>query len=74
MSNQMVQEILQMKMRGMSPMQARQQLAQHYPQLGQAAPFMQGQTPQQIDAIARNTARSLGLNPQQILQGLMGRR
>ena len=70
----MVQEIVQMRMRGMSPLQARQQLAQRYPQLGQAAPFMQGQTPQEIDAIARNTAQSMGFNPQQILQGLMSRR
>ena len=74
MNNPMVQEIIQMRMRGMSPMQARQQLAQRYPQLGQAAPFLQGQTPQEIDAIARNTAQSMGLNPQKILQGLMGRR
>ena len=49
MNNPMVREIVQMRMRGMTPLQARQQLAQRYPQLGQAAPFMQGQTPQEID-------------------------
>ncbi len=74
MNNPIVKEIIQMRMRGMSPMQAKAQLMQKYSQFGQAAPFAQANTPQQIDAIARNTAQSMGLNPNQILQGLMYRR
>lgn len=67
----MVAEVLRMRAMGMSPLQARQQLVQMYPQLGQNQQFMQGQTPQELDGIARNMAQSMGMNPQQMLQSLM---
>ena len=67
----MVAEVLKMRMMGMSPLQARQQLAQMYPQLGQNPQFMQGKTPQEMDGIARNMAQSMGLNPQQKIQSVM---
>lgn len=67
----MVIDILKMRMMGMTPIQARQQLMQMYPQLGQNPQFMQGKTPQEIDRIAQNTAQSMGMDPQQMLQSLM---
>lgn len=72
MNNPLMQEIMRMRMQGMTPMQARQQLAQRYPQLSQAQPFMQGQTPQEIDAIAKNAAQSMGLNPMQMMAQIQG--
>lgn len=74
MNNPMIADILRMRAQGMNPLAARQQLVQRYPQLGQMAPFMQGQSPQEMDQIARNAAQSMGLNPQQMIaqiQGLM---
>ena len=67
----MVAEVLKMRMMGMSPLQARQQLVQMYPQLGQNPQFMQGKTPQEMDGIARNMAQSMGMNPQQMIQSMM---
>ena len=67
----MVAEVLKMRMMGMSPLQARQQLVQMYPQLGQNPQFMQGKTPQEMDGIARNMAQSMGMNPQQMIQSVM---
>ena len=67
----MVAEVLKMRMLGMSPLQARQQLAQMYPQLGQNPQFMQAKTPQEMDGIARNMAQSMGMNPQQMIQSVM---
>lgn len=67
----MVADVIRMRAMGMTPIQARQQLMQMYPQLGQNQQFMQGQTPQEIDRIAQNTAQSMGMNPQQMLQNFM---
>lgn len=70
MSN-MVAEVLKMRMMGMSPLQARQQLAQMYPQLAQNPQFMQGKTPQEMDGIARNMAQSMGMQPERMIQSVM---
>ena len=72
MNNPILMDIMRMKAQGMTPMAARQQLIQRYPKMRNMQPFMQGQTPQELDAIARNTAQSMGLDPQQMLANIQG--
>ena len=71
MSNIILAEIMRMRAQGMTPMAVRQQLARQFPQL-QNSPFMNAQNPRDLDVIARNTAQSMGLDPQQIISGVQG--
>lgn len=68
MQNPMVQEIIRMKQQGMGPQQAFQQLAQKYPQFQQAAPFLSGKTPQQMDQTAQNALQQSGVDPNAVAQ------
>lgn len=72
MNNPMISEIMRMRAQGMNPIAARQQLAQRFPQLRKSAPFMQAQSAQELDVIARNTAQSMGLDPQQMISNIQG--
>jgi len=74
MRNNLMMELMMLKQQGMDPASAMQQLAQRYPQFQQALPYLQGKTPQQMDATGRNFAQSMGLNPMQMISQLMGRR
>lgn len=64
--NNLLAEVLRMKAQGMSPMAARQQLMQRFPKL-QASPFANANNPREIDVIAQNTARSMGIDPQELI-------
>ncbi len=66
--NPIVQEIMRMKQQGMSPQAAFQQLAQKYPQFQQAAPFLAGKTPQQMDQTAQNALQQSGVDPNAMAQ------
>lgn len=72
MPNMMIAEIMRMRAQGMTPMAARQQLIQRFPQVRQSSPFMSARDPRELDVIARNTAQSMGLDPQQMLSGIQG--
>lgn len=63
MHNPMLSELMRMRAQGIDPLAARVMLMQRFPQLRQAQPFLQGQTPQEIDSIAQNAARSMGYDP-----------
>lgn len=63
MQNPMVQDILRMRQQGLDAPTAFQQLAQKYPQLRQAAPFLDGKTPQQMDQTAQNAFQQSGVDP-----------
>lgn len=71
MPNMMIAEIMRMRAQGMTPMAVRQQLIRQFPQL-QNSPFMNAQNPRDLDVIARNTAQSMGLDPQQMISGIQG--
>lgn len=71
MQNPMVQEIMRMKQQGMNPADAFQQLSQKYPQLQQAAPFLTGKTPQQMDQTAQNAIQQSGVDPNAMAQQFM---
>lgn len=68
MQNPMVQEIIRMRQQGMNPAAAFQQLSQKYPQLQQAAPFLAGKTPQQMDRTAQNALQQSGVDPNAVAQ------
>lgn len=57
--NPMVQQVLQMRQQGMDPNQAIAQLSQQYPQLRQ----LQGVNPAQIDVMAMNAMKQVGVDP-----------
>lgn len=63
MSNPMVQAIVQMKQQGMTPDAALQRLSQ------QDARFQQlrGQTPRQLDQMARATIQNAGVDPNAVM-------
>lgn len=73
MKNNIIAEILALKMQGVDPMIAMQQLAQKYPQFQKAMPYIQGKSPAQIDATGRNFAQSIGLDPLKMIQSIMKR-
>ncbi|WP_251316221.1 hypothetical protein [Flintibacter muris] len=68
MQNPMVQEIIRMRQQGMDPAAAFQQLSQRYPQFRQAAPFLGGKTPQQMDQTAQNALQQSGVDPNAMAQ------
>ncbi len=72
MNNPIIADIMRMKAQGMTPIAARQQLVQRYPKMRDMQPFMQGQTPQEMDTIAQTTARSMGLDPNQMISSIQG--
>lgn len=65
-ANPMLQQVMQLKQQGMNAQQAMQQLSQQYPQLRQYA----GTDPAQLDQMAQNTFRSVGIDPGQALNSL----
>lgn len=67
MRSPMVQDIMRMKQRGMSPQAAMQQLAQRYPQFQQAIPYLQNKTPQQMDQTAKTAIQSSGVDPNALI-------
>ena len=66
--NPMVQDIIRMRQQGMDATSAFQQLSQKYPQLQQAAPFLAGKTPQQMDQTAQNALQQSGVDPNALAQ------
>ena len=73
MRNNILSDLLALKMQGADPINAMQQLAQKYPQFQKAMPFLQGKSPAQMDITGRNFAQSMGLNPMQMVRGLLKR-
>lgn len=65
MQSPIVQEVMQMRLQGIPPQQAMQQLTQRYPQFGS---MLQGKTPQQMDVFASNALRSAGIDPSKMVQ------
>ena len=65
-----MQEILRMRQQGMDSATAFQQLAQRYPQFGQAFPFLSGKSPQQMDQAAQYALQQAGMNPDEMAQRL----
>ena len=63
-----MQEILRMRQQGMDPAAAFQQLSQRYPQFRQAAPFLGGKTPQQMDQTAQSALQQSGVDPNAMAQ------
>ena len=72
MNNPIIADIMRMKAQGMNPIAARQKLVQRYPKMRDMQPFMQGQTPQEMDQIAQTTAQSMGLDPKQMIASIQG--
>lgn len=73
MKNSILSDLLALKMQGADPMSAMQQLAQRYPQFQKAMPYLQGKSLAQMDITGRNFAQSMGLDPMQMVQGLLKR-
>ena len=71
MQNPMVQEILRMRQQGVGQQAAFRQLAQKYPVFRQAAPFLEGKTPQQMDQTAQNALQQSGVDPNAVAQQFM---
>ena len=71
MQNPIVQDIVRMRQQGMTSADAFQQLSQKYPQLQQAAPFLAGKTPQQMDQTAQNALQQSGVDPNAMAQQFM---
>lgn len=68
MQNPIVQDIVRMRQQGMTSADAFQQLSQRYPQFRQAAPFLGGKTPQQMDQTAQNALQQSGVDPNAMAQ------
>lgn len=68
MQNPMVQEIIRMRQHGVGQQAAFRQLAQKYPVFRQAAPFLEGKTPQQMDQTAQNALQQSGVDPNAMAQ------
>lgn len=68
MQNPMVQEIIRMRQQGVGQQAAFRQLAQKYPVFRQAAPFLEGKTPQQMDQTAQNALQQSGVDPNAMAQ------
>lgn len=66
----MLQDILRMRQQGIDATSAFQQLAQRYPQFGQAFPFLGGKTPQQMDQAAQNALQQSGVDPNAVAHKL----
>lgn len=73
MRNNVLSDLMALKMQGADPVSAMQQLAQRYPQFQKALPYLQGKSPAQMDITGRNFAQSMGLDPMQMVQGLLKR-
>ena len=71
MQNPIVQDIVRMRQQGMTSADAFQLLSQKYPQLQQAAPFLAGKTPQQMDQTAQNALQQSGVDPNAMAQQFM---
>lgn len=71
MQNPMVQEIIRMRQQGVGQQAAFRQLAQKYPVFRQAAPFLEGKTPQQMDQTAQNALQQSGVDPNAVAQQFM---
>lgn len=71
MQNPMVQEIIRMRQQGVGQQAAFRQLAQKYPLFRQAAPFLEGKTPQQMDQTAQNALQQSGVDPNAVAQQFM---
>lgn len=68
MQSPMVQDIMRLRQQGVDAQTAFQQLAQKYPQFQQAAPFLGGKSPQQMDQTAQNAIQQSGVDPNVMAQ------
>lgn len=74
MNNPMLTALMQMRRQGSTPEAAVQQMARMFPQFQQIAPMMQGKTPAEMDAAAKNVVRSMGFDPGDMIARMMGKK